>query len=449
MNKGILCGTCNEAFSPLDAALARQLSDLNGLIGVRRDRDDEPRPARAQGDEGGLLIDHLGKPSLDGPRVVRDEQLPDGKRAVSVEFPDNQTAQRWVAEQRALGRDVQTLRRSAGQRFAARGAAISWSFGGDDAFREVGRIALNFLAHQWPDVARRPDLKSFKRFVRGPSRFRCALLRVVQWVYPRHFAAKPQRVWYAPADAFPMPTSPFGFGHQVLLKIGDACAYARVRFFLAFDLFVWFGPLRGGVKPAAIIVDIDPLADRAPDDVRFSELRHETLPATIDRPGEHRDVGDLLRARMLELLSRIEDHQWSASTAGLLDQINATRAAEPTERADLVERALEPHLGRILVLARHIAGAARSCAQTDAEKFTAEQLETLTAGDSASHDGLTALSRTSLRSAACALAEAIAQDLEQQPLDAARLRLLLQGGPGAAIICGGLARHIIAAYEGS
>lgn len=443
MNKGILCAACNEGFSPLDDALAQQLSDLNGLIGVRRDRDDAPRPARAQADEGKLLIDHHGRPGLDGPRVVRDEPLPDGRRSVGVEFPNEQAAQRWIAQQRALGRDVQTLQRSAGQRFPSQGAAISWSFGGSDAFREIGRIALNFLAHQWPDVARHRGLRSFKKFVKGPSPFRHALRRVIPSICGRRARSHPDWVWYSDADAFPLPTSPFAFGHQILLRVGDDGAYGRVRFFSAFDLFVWFGRLHG-VQPEAIVVDIDPLADRPPDDVRFSPVATQQLPATIEVPKEHPDVGGLLRSRMMELLRRVEDLQWAHSTTGLLDAVNAARTLPANDRVDRIEHLLEPQRGRVLFLSRHVAGEARARAQTDVERVTADQLDALTEGDPSTDDGLTPLSRAALCRATRALAEAIASELSRGPLDDARLRLLLAGGPGAAIIGGALAAEVIA-----
>lgn len=61
MNKGILCGECNNKFSPLDDLLARQLGFLNGVIGVRRDRDDAPRPASVESADGPLTLDHAGK----------------------------------------------------------------------------------------------------------------------------------------------------------------------------------------------------------------------------------------------------------------------------------------------------------------------------------------------------------------------------------------------------
>jgi hypothetical protein len=137
MNKGILCGACNGKFSALDDHLSRQLNVINGLIGVRPDRHDQPRPARVDSPEGVLLIDHEGRPSFADPRVVADEPLPDGRRRVSVTFGDEQQAQEWIAAQRATGLDVKQEQRHQRQRFLD-SVRVEWAFGGDEAFREIG-----------------------------------------------------------------------------------------------------------------------------------------------------------------------------------------------------------------------------------------------------------------------------------------------------------------------
>lgn len=131
MNKGILCEPCNSKFSPLDNLLSRQLSFINGVIGVRPDRAAEPRPARVESVEGPLMLDHEGKPSFAAPRMLTEEPLPDGRRRVSMEFANERQAQEWIAQQRAAGLEVKQERRSeARQRFLAdRWTRISDHFG--------------------------------------------------------------------------------------------------------------------------------------------------------------------------------------------------------------------------------------------------------------------------------------------------------------------------------
>lgn len=263
MNKGILCGTCNGKFSPLDALLSRQLAFINGVIGVRPDRSSEPRPAQAHATEGPLLIDQTGKPSFATPRVIEDAQQPEGGKRVVVEFANERQRQKWVAEQRASGLKVKQESIAVGQRFLSDPIPIQWSFGGNDAFREIGRIALNFLAHRRPEVARLEALAEFKEWVEGKRLLKMGGRRFV---------------WYAPLASFPVPDSPFKFGHQVLLVIGGNGIYGRVRFFSTFDLFVWFGKFPDCPQEATIF-DIDPLAENPPNDLRETLLDPTFLPS--------------------------------------------------------------------------------------------------------------------------------------------------------------------------
>lgn len=436
MNKGILCGPCNGGFSLLDGLLASQLQVINGLIGVRPDRADSPKPARIVTPEGTLEVDHSGKPAFGAPRLVAEKPLDDGRRLVSMEFSTERQVQEWLAEQRAAGRDVKQIRRAEKQRFFAP-IPVEWSFGGADAFREISRIALNFLAHHFPGLARSPELRQFKDFVKGTRILAPGELRYA---------------WYAEEGAWPLPTPAFSFGHQVLLRCDHASGevYARVRFFGTFDLFVRFGQI-DGAPDASVLVDIDPLAEHPPDDLRVTHIDADPLPITITPPVDDSAAGvaDLLERRSRELLSRVETRQWELGTAGLLDQINSTQDLSCADRADRIAPLLEPHLGRVLLLARHIVAQAKQRAGLGNVEaaFLATQLEELIAPDATSVDGLSALARASLRLALDHLASVIAMELDRGPMTDANLRLLLEGGPGAAEVLRVLAQQVVGALE--
>jgi hypothetical protein len=239
MNKGILCDACNQGFSPLDAALSQQLNFINGLIGVRPDRASGPAPARVEHNGQALTIDHAGTPAIAAPRIVADEPGSDGKRLVTVEFGNEKQVQEWIEKNRAAGTAVQKLQRSTGRRFVET-IPLEWSFGGDSTFREIARVALNFLAHRWPHTARDPALKSFKNFVLGK-----AVLS----------DGDPRIVWYAADDAFALPEPAFPFGHQVLLvQSVSGEVYSRIRFFATFDVWVWFGRIANHAPGAVLLV---------------------------------------------------------------------------------------------------------------------------------------------------------------------------------------------------
>ncbi len=433
MNKGILCGACNAKFSALDEHLSRQLNFINGVIGVRPDHAKRPRPARVNSADGTLTIDHTGTPSFAGPRVIADEPHEDGGRRVSVEFADERQAQEWIAQQKAAGTPVKVESRSAGQRFISGILPIEWSFGGEDAFREIGRIALNFVAQRWPDAARSDGLQAFKDWVEGK--------RVLA-------AGEPRFVWYAPENAFPIPDSPFEFGHQVLLVRDEHQTFGRVRLFSTFDLFVWFGP-ECGTSSEAVIFNIDPLADHPPGDLLESAPDRWALPEQLIPPtAPTDDLAHLLGTRLRSLLSRIADRQWALGTQGLLEGLNATRTLSRREQTDRVGELMQPHRGRVLFLAREFAKAARGRATDDLGHTCADMVDLLVAADPDGHEGLSTTAQAALHVALAALVELIVRDLHDGPLTAERLRLLLAGGAGAEAIGRALLRMIVIALGG-
>jgi hypothetical protein len=341
-------------------------------------------------------------------------------------FANEQQVQEWMAEQRAAGRSVSVVGRSEGERFITEPIAVEWSFGGVDAFREIGRVALNFLAHTWPEVARDAGLRGFKDWVIGT--------RALGVDEPRH-------VWYAPRDAAALPPSPFPFGHQVLvvLDAGSREAYARVRFFSSFDLYVWFGRL-SALPVGGILVDIDPHANQAPDDLRVQRIEAGVCPATVDPPRSDEpppDTAPYLHECTSSLLRRVDDYQWQANTGGLLGAVNATVKEPRPERDASIARLLHPHRGLLLRVARSAIEQVKAFATLAPNPDVtgiAECFETLFTVDRDSRDGLGELAGTSLERAAAAVASAIAARLDQGPLLDGDLRNYLRGNLGAHAI---------------
>jgi hypothetical protein len=60
MNKGILCGACNEKFGALDGKLSSQLELINGMIGVRPDHALAPRKAKVSDPLSGSRLKSTG-----------------------------------------------------------------------------------------------------------------------------------------------------------------------------------------------------------------------------------------------------------------------------------------------------------------------------------------------------------------------------------------------------
>jgi hypothetical protein len=434
MNKGILCDTCNQGFSPLDAVLSQQLNFINGLIGVRPDRAASPAPARVEHNGQSLTIDHGGKPAIAAPRIIAEGPGTDGRQLVTVEFGSEKQVQEWIEKNRQAGRTVKKVQRSTGRRFVET-IPVEWSFGGDNTFRELARVAMNFLAHRWPYTARDPALHLFKNFVVGKD--------VLS-------DGDPRVVWYAGADAFPLPKPVFPFGHQILIVqcAGSGETYSRVRLFATFDVWVWFGRVENPA-PGAVLFDINPLADRAPNDIAESELQVDGFPNAIDRPTSYdRSEDDLLRENFRQLLARITSRQTEVHVERLLADVNATSALTYRERIARMTDVLTPEVGHILFLGRFVAKQFRDAARDDLTRLVADQLDAMLTTDESSPDGLTDLARASVTLATRSLSEAIAKELEQGVLTAERLRLFLAGGLGAHAVATALCRPMLDALRG-
>lgn len=428
-NKGILCGDCNGGFSSLDAALASQLEGIAGLIGVRPDHSDEPVLTRVAFEDTEILLDGQGRPRLSAARVFASEENPDGGHTISVEAANKHQLEEWISRRRQEGivltqaqEPIETIR------YVVPTPRLEWSFGGDEAYREIGRIALNFLASQWPLLARVEELRPFKDYVIGAR---------------QNGTDGARYVWYAEPESFELPRSPFEFGHQIALRLdqGSGEAYARVRFFDSYDLFVWFGNI-GAAESASILFNIDPLANSAsPDvDIQIAMPDISLFPAAVTPPTKDPDpkIADQHRWQIAVLLERIYTRHWRLNTEGLVDSINSARGLEFQDRWDEVCKLLTPHAGRVIVLFQYVLGKLIDGSKTTEQVAFFEAMGKYFAADEQAVDGLSEPLRILVGDGVRLLGGIIAAEIGTAPTDDHRLRLLLKGGPGAAQI-GGLA----------
>ncbi|HPQ71949.1 MAG TPA: HNH endonuclease [bacterium] len=433
MNKGILCKNCNNSFSNLDNLLAQQLAIFNGLIGVRHDRAEKPKPFYIESKYGPITIDNAGTPVMAEPKIISDQERPDGGRLMTVRFGSEQQVRQWYARQRDAGYKVKRINSSEGRRFLDEPLPVSWKFGGTDAFREIGRIALNFLAYYMPDLARRAELKPFKEFVLGKS-----LLQ----------KDKLTPVWFSPPTAFILPDSRFSFGHQVIILSDDISTFARVRLFSSLDFFVCFGQLLGAPS-AAVVFDIDPLAENPPNDLVMTELLRSEFPTVKTLPMcSNKDYVELLGTQLKSLMGRIGDRQWMISTQSLLRDLNATRGLSSRMRKARVAELLEPQSTRILNLARYVLKKRQQAVEDEPSRMLAEITEAILASDPESEDGLSSVARAVLAYLQLGLSRAVAKELETCPLTDEKLRTLLEGNEGIDIVSKQLHQIVILSLKG-
>jgi hypothetical protein len=381
--------------------------------------------------EGTLLIDRYGNLEHASPRVLSERRSDNGTVTKLVCFSSQAQMDGYVAHARAQGISVSGGAVIHQRRFVLDGAPMALAFGGPDAFRATARIALNLLAFSLPAVAREPVLDPLKEFVR----FGCL-----------EGPGDSRHVWYIDPQepSFPLPHSPLL--HQVLVCVQDGVAFARVRFFSILELAVWFGEIPG-VADTVVLHEIDPLAER-PCDFVARLLDPELVRLPVTRPTVDRPMPQPDRARFIRLFRSVGDEHWKNASAPTLAKLETARALTGWRRHDLVHEALGDHGGRMLHLAlslleriqrdfQHLAGA----------DMIVEALSHFLQSDPEQPSGVTAPTRAALALMHHALTNAVVGELSVGPISSERLRLLLEGGPGASVVGRTLLEPIFAALE--
>ncbi len=393
------------------------MRQFNGLIGVRPDRGDRPHLAVADFEGESIGVDHTGRPMLHAARVVGEEPTADGHTLMRVMVSDERQAQQFIGKLRSTGQTV-TIERREHRSVHLDTGHIHMQFGGEVALREIGRVALNFVAHEWPELARKRELDAFKNYVKGLEAS----------------AASPSPVWWSPTDAFPIPVPKFHFGHQILVAVAKSGQLlARVRLFGTLDFTVHFAdfPVR---DESAVMFDIDPEADHPPDDLVRSTLGIGVAPNWVARPmvGGLSDL-DHLKSAIAQLLNKVSARQNMLVCEALAPRLNATCLLGDSERFHEVASILADYPGVVLFLVRHaVRTAAQSITEVELQPLF-EPLVQCLLPDPTAANGLSEPADALVSLATQALALSIATELSQGAISLARLGEFVNG-LGASIV---------------
>jgi hypothetical protein len=344
-----------------------------------------------------------GRPELREPQIVDGD--PSGTGNVSMLFTSEQQVQEWLRTQRAKGFDVKTIERSEYQGLRVEPFEVNWTFGGDDAFREVGRIVVNFLAHFFPHVARQDGVTAIKQFVQG--RGGDGLVQYDMAAGDRGLAA--------PSHSFT---------HRVVLTIDHERRWAcgRLSLFSKYHFTVALGEI-DAVDSQTIIVDLDPLAERAPDDIVVE--RREGV--AVDLTSATGTTVALMRTVTRDLLDAIERRNWVPFADDLLARFVPARSLAGEAREEAVAEALTSSRQVVLNILTHIVngGAARLRAEKVPDEFVATW--TALAEPSDEPGGVTALTNALVEQLRWRFARHIAEHLDEIE-DASALYEILRGG---------------------
>lgn len=407
----------------MDRLLSDQLSLFNGLIGIRGDWDKQARVAVVTDSGTGerFSLSAQGKVDYAEPRVLEQESGDSGEERLTLRFGSERQVQEYLAKMRADGKNVRITSREEGKAYRPKPISLGWTLGGQEALREIGRVALNFLADQYPNLAREPDLRPFKDWVQGKG------------------GDDYVSFYFGPKES-----SGFEFGHLISLYLdhGSGKVAGIISFFDSFDYQVDFGTIHPQVSEVCHIA-LNPEADRPPDD---KVVRKLAGPLPLPEPGGPPDPKEF-SGRWAGLLGRIQERQWKHTSADLLPLLNELRALPEYEWFPRVIELLGPQMQRILNLLSH--AIEEFATQLDQPEFK-PYVTLFRQFVSVDHQGeLSEFGQMALHLATSHIAAVLISDLKNGPISDQRLRALLAAGEGAGlafkavsdILMGALADH--------
>ena len=419
-NRGIYCETHNNAFGRHVAKLLDALDIVNASIGVIPDRHKEIRPAEVKSEDGERYLFSKNEAKIAPPPSLRETPELVGKR-VQLKFADQAQADKWIAEQKKAGFQVAT--EPAGPvrtQIFTQPLHAPRQLGGEAFMRGLLYLALTFLAHGYPELARSPGLAKARDIVEKDE------------------PVEDRVLWEPPGAMAQISTNPFTYGHTV--AIGQIANTSRigalVSFYGAIQLGIDIGELAENSIFDRIITHIDPLAKESRHDVRVArEVGKSLLLSTAEESRKHLHqlrTGQAINP-LLAVLQSAGDEGLSRTCEALLPELTALTELSPSLRPHRIMELLVPHDQRIFNLLREgIQGFCESAA--DLPEPIHVILKSFIAANDGAPRGLAPTSEAALQIAKASLADAVLDALNNDTLDAKTLAELLGGGKGVAVV---------------
>lgn len=425
----ILCDVCQAFFSHgLDGVLPPALRHFNTLRSVVSRHAGVVRPAPLSDEVTGhqFLLDE-GQ-AIRSAEPVMTELIVDAQGLQEREYkaigsPKDLAAFNEVAF-------LERLHATEGKKFKivgrlpshevliARPLHADTSFGGDETFRAVARIALNYLAAEEPSLARSAGLEPMKRWVRtgNPEG------DFVNFADPL-------------ADGLLLP-NPFEFGHRVALGFcaSTQTITARISLFGVHELAVKLGSANCPRSYIAVI-DIDPSATRIEDGVdtrRFGAIA-ELAPMALGTFAS--DPQAVVERNQRTTASLLDGANARAMTARLESVVGAVNAAKPLlrfQQAAAIQQALSGQLQLAFNILAFVAKKTASMLRAEGHKAPAQFFDFVVAAE----DG-DVVARThgvlAAEQVLSAIASSLLEELAKGQVAIELLRDLLEGPRGCRI----------------
>lgn len=429
INRGIYCESHNNAFGRHVAALLNSLDIVNASIGVIPDRKKEIRPAPVATEDGGqyLLTKENTKIAPPGPLNKSSELV--GQR-VTLPFADQAQANKWIAEQQKAGFQIKVEPGEAAKTQIVTQPLHAKRCIGDEAFmRGVLYLALTFLAHEYPDLARSSRLVTARDIVEKDAPVGDRVL------------------WEPPGTMAQLSSNPFAFGHTVAIGPISPTANrigAIVSFYGAIHFGVDLGECAGFSVTKHITTHIDPLAESLPKDISVTKEEDRLLKlSTIDESKKY--LHQLRTGQAVNPLTSIFQSTWenalSRECEALMHKLTSLKTAPLHLRRDRIMELLAHHDQRVFNLMREgIKGFTESASDLPAQIHV--MFNAFVAADGDTPRGISHISEAALLIAKAGIAERILTRIDDDTIDVTVLAGLLGGGEGLGIVLRSLGQII-------
>jgi hypothetical protein len=292
VNKGIYCASHNNSFSPMVAVLAEQMRIFNALMAVRHDRESSAKAFVYSGKDG------------------KEVKIFDG-----------------------------AINRIAGP-YSGETIQLSLSFGGPEGLKAIGYVALTFLAHCHPDLARLSGTTELKNVLTT--------------------SAENESVWWEKQAALQnSPVNPFVFGHTIALQedasTGKITAIVSMFQSLHFAVQLGNGQIK---KDHTTLVFVDPLAHSPPNDIQIQYVdrvlfviqKPEPLQSSLIQMVQGGNTN-----QFQDLMTRIERWAFDNETRGNLQELNTLRGQSAQQIVYGTKAVVEQNFLRVYRLMKYIA----------------------------------------------------------------------------------------------
>lgn len=450
-NKNIYCTTHDNGYSSLVADLANQLDIFNALLGVVPDHSNDVKSVIAQDAHSGQNLKLSAKESkFAAPRVISQRQEGSATR-VEMAFSDHESIKKWLDEQKAKGIDVVIEQKGEERSYLLGDVHFKRCFGGPCGLGAAAYVTQTFLAQAFPSIARLKDVTAFIAYTQ-------AIAKVAQYsgsyredadLQSNPKLEQAQReleatlvVWGGQApvwwdfDSQPDATpNAFEFGHRVTVGVdaSDGQIFGRFSLFSSIHFGMCFGAASSPVATATLTIDIDPMAVHPPNDIK--KTHSQSALARVSRPlvptaGLKAAVSSkAAESQFSDLLRRIGERSLAKAAKEVHAALAAYSSMSPGDGDELVRRVVDGQSQRVWNLTRWVLEEFKSKLP-----ICSPIIDSMTAHDPSSPNGLSVMANTTLELAKSALIFQMREDIKAASLDERRIAALIGEGAGAAVV---------------